>query len=186
MWGSVMLRTVVGMTSGGARARSGPAADPNALRRDRKDDKAWIDLPGEGFSGEIPDFPLPKALHFALVFEGAAKTKVPDHAATEQAWDAEQEFWDKLWRKPQAAMWLQLGLEYEVAAYVRAFLESVEAEASAGLKTAVLRMSAELGLSTVGMGQLRWRIAADEVSAQRDEVKTSRQSSRDRLKALNA
>src|SRR5690606_25779187 len=110
------------MASGGARARSGPAPDPNALRRDRKDDKAWVTLPAE-FSGAVPEWPI-----------GPVS-------------EAERELWVRLWRKPQAFMWAQLQLEFEVAAYVRAFLESVEPDASAGLKTAVLRMSAELGLS---------------------------------------
>ena len=149
------------MTSGGARGRSGPAPDPNALRRDRADDKSWVTLPAEGFAGVVPEFPLADV----LVSESA--------------------LWLRLWRKPQAFMWAQLQLEFEVAAYVRAFLESVEPAASAGLKTAVLRMSAELGLSTVGMGQLRWKIAADEVSERRDDL-PARKSSRDRLTALNA
>ena len=83
-------------------------------------------------------------------------------------------------------MWAQLQLEFEVAAYVRAFLESVEPEASAGLKTAVLRMSAELGLSTVGMGQLRWKFSVDEVAEQRGNPMPAVRSARDRLKALNA
>lgn len=150
------------MTSGGARARSGPPADPNALRRDRKDDKSWVTLPAEGFQGDLPEFPL----------EGFSA--------------AEWSLWKRLWAKPQAFMWDQLQLQFEVAAYVRAFLESVEPEASAGLKTAVLRMSAELGLSTVGMGQLRWKIATDDLAERREGVKPARKSSRDRLKALNA
>lgn len=151
------------MASGGARARSGPAPDPMALRRDRKDDAAWVVLPAEGYKGEVPAFPLPDALA------------------------AETELWSTLWRKPQAAMWAQLGLEFEVAAYVRAFLESVQAEASAGLKTAVLRMAAEIGLSLPGMHQMRWRIAADEVAEKRAETNPSGPvSARDRLKALNA
>lgn len=149
------------MVSGGARARSGPAPDPNALRRDRKDDKAWVTLPAEGFQGGTPEFPLD-----------------PFTAA-------EWALWKRLWVKPQAFMWDQLQLEFEVAAYVRAFLESVEPDASAGLKTAVLRMAAELGLSTVGMGQLRWKIATDEVAERREEM-PERKSARDRLKALNA
>ena len=149
------------MVSGGPRARSGPPADPNALRRDRKDDKGWETLPAEGFQGATPEFPL------------------------ESFTPAEWSLWKRLWSKPQGFMWAQLQLEFEVAAYVRAFLESVEPEASAGLKTAVLRMSAELGLSTVGMGQLRWRIATDEVAEHRTD-KPARASSRDRLKALNA
>lgn len=149
------------MTSGGARARSGPPADPNALRRDRKDDKAWVDLPVSPVE-DVPDFPL------------------ADASVTEMG------LWAELWQKPQGHMWSALGLKWQVAAYVRAFVESVQEKASAGLKTAVLRMEAELGLSTVGMGQLRWTIATDEVAEQRDEVKSARQSSRDRLKALNA
>lgn len=82
-------------------------------------------------------------------------------------------------------MWAQLQLEFEVAAYVRAFLESVEPEASAGLKTAVLRMSAELGLSTVGMGQLRWKIAVDELAERRAEAPQRSSRLKARLKAVN-
>lgn len=152
------------MTSGGARARSGPAPDPNALRRDRKDDAGWETLPAGGYDGPVPAFPLPVAL------------------------EAEVELWSTLWAKPQAAMWAKLGLEYEVAAYVRAFLESVEAEASAGLKTAVLRMSAEIGLSLPGMHSLRWKFSEDELADRRDEgVSAPRpmSSMRDRLKAVN-
>jgi hypothetical protein len=148
------------VTSGGARARSGPAPDPNALRRDRKDDAAWVTLPVGGYEGEIPGFPLPDAL------------------------GAEVELWETLWRKPQAAQWARMGLEFEVAAYVRAFLESVEAEASAGLKTAVLRMSAEIGLSLPGMHSLRWKFSEDEVAEVRQE-KQRAVSARDRLRAIN-
>ena len=151
------------MTSGGARARSGPAPDPNALRRDRKDDAAWVTLPAEGFQGEIPVFPIADAL------------------------GAEVELWETLWSKPQAVMWAKLGLEFEVAAYVRAFLESVEAGATSGLKTAVLRMGAEIGLSLPGMHSLRWKFAEDELGARRSEParKSGGVSAKDRLRALN-
>ena len=126
------------MPSGGARARSGPAPDPNALRRDRRDDAGWVTLPADGYDGVKPVFPLSAAS------------------------DAELGLWDELWTKPQAKQWALLGLEYEVAAYVRAFLESVQPDASAGLKTAVLRMAAEVGLSLPGMHQLRWRFGEPE------------------------
>jgi len=79
----------------------------------------------------------------------------------------ESELWAELWAKPQAFMWARLGLRYEVAAYVRAFLESVEPEASAGLKTAVLRMGAEIGLSLPGMHSLRWKFGEDELAKKR-------------------
>lgn len=145
------------MTSGGARARSGPGADPNALRRNRKDDKAWVRLPSEGRKGRSPVWPLDLS------------TK------------PELELWRRLWRRPQAVMWEKLHLHLQVAAYVRAFLESTRMPefddegkfipgASAGLKTAVLRMEAELGLSTVGMNQLRWLIVDDELGERRAET----------------
>lgn len=120
-----------GMASGGARARSGPAPDPNSYRSLNRD---WVDLPAGGFTGAVPIFPLSDAL------------------------TVEVELWDELWGKPQAAAWSALGLKFQVAAYVRAFLESTEAKASAGLKTAVLRMENELGISIAGMKQNLWRI----------------------------
>jgi hypothetical protein len=130
------------MPSGG-HGNSGPAPDPNALRRDRKDDAAWQVLPVEGFSGVVPDLPLGEVS------------------------EAELALWSELWCKPQAFMWDRLGLKYEVAAYVRAFLESVESGASAGLKTAVLRMGAEIGLSLPGMHSLRWKFGEDELAKKR-------------------
>lgn len=176
------------MTSGGSRARSGPPADPNALRRDRKDDKAWVTLPAEGFAGDVPDFPLPKIPVYYEYFEDKKKVREFDETATEARWESEDELWRELWAKPQAAMWAALGLKFQVAAYVRAFLESTGPDSNAGLKTAALRMEAELGLSTVGMGQLRWKIAPDELSERREESggEVARPSARDRLKALNA
>lgn len=150
------------MTSGGARGRSGPAPDPNALRRDRNDDAAWATLPAGGFSGDVPAFPLADAL------------------------TVEVELWLTLWRKPQAAMWSRLGLEYEVAAYVRAFLESTVADASAGLKTAVLRMGAEIGLSLPGMHSLRWKFSEDELALKRESVPVRfGPSAKERLAALS-
>jgi len=73
----------------------------------------------------------------------------------------EVDMWNRLWRKPQAFMWDRLGLGDQVAAYVRAYTESTEPEATAGLKTAVLRMETELGISVAGMRQNGWRISAE-------------------------
>lgn len=176
------------MGSGGARRNSGPAPDPNALRRDRKDDAAWVTLPADGFQGEVPEFPLPRAVQFDTVFENGKKVTEPDEAETVAVWEAELELWAELWRKPQAAMWSQLGMKFEVAAYVRAFLESVRSEASAGLKTAVLRMAGEIGLSLPGMHSLRWKFSADEVGerrAEQSEAPAGAKSARDRLRLIN-
>lgn len=120
------------MASGGRRARSGPAPDPTSQTSIVHGREFVVLRPQRG--GRSPAWPL-----------------------DEQS-DAESRVWGSLWRKPQAAMWRKLGVELQVAAYVRAFCESVEAGASAGLKTAVIRMETELGISTSGMLQNGWVI----------------------------
>lgn len=146
------------MPSGGARLRSGPAPDPGSFRSAAKD---WVTLPAEGFTGLLPVFPLSDALV------------------------AELELWAELWRKPQGVMWDKLGMEYQIAAYVRAFLESVEPGAVSGLKTAVLRMEGELGISLPGMTSFHWKFSEDEVAARRPAPKVA-SSARSRLKAVIA
>lgn len=179
------------MPSGGARARSGPAPDPNALRRDRKTDAEWTTLPAEGYQGPIPEHPLPANPIFDEYFVDKKRVKELDEDSTAAFRERELAMWEKLWRRPQAVMWIKLGLEYEVASYARTYLESNLPEAVSGMKTAALRMAAELGLSMPGMHSLRWKIADDELSAKRAEAepKTTRKpakrlSARDRLKAV--
>lgn len=129
------------MPSGG-HARSGPAPDPNSARSERRGKDGWTDLPAKR-EGRAPVWPL----------EGLKPS--------------EKKLWALLWKKPQAVAWEKQGLQFQVAAYVRAFLESTAAGAPASLKTAVLRMEDTLGLSTVGMNALRWRVKPDEVAAAR-------------------
>jgi hypothetical protein len=124
-------------------------------------DREWVDLPVAGFAGTIPAFPLPDAL------------------------SVEVELWDELWRKPQGAAWDALGLKFQVAAYVRAYLESVQEKASAGLKTAVLRMEAELGLNVPGMRSNGWRISDGSVAAPVATPAARQTSSGDWLKAVS-
>lgn len=147
----------------------GPAPDPNALRRDRPSDVAgWTSLPAEGFKGDLPAWPLTTGGYVG---------------------DIEQDLWALIWRKPQAAMWESLGLRFQVAAYVRAFVLSTDGDdETAGLKAAVLRMEDGLGISAKGLNTLRWKIAPDEVGSRRDAAapKAKRASARDRLKVLNA
>lgn len=174
------------MPSGGSRARSGPAPDPTALRRDRKDDAEWVSLPAEGYTGPVPEFPLERIPCFDIYWEDKQRVKIFDEDATAARHDRELVLWEKLWAKPQASMWAKLGLEYEVAAYVRAYIESTGEDSNSGLKTAALRMAAEIGLSLPGMHSLRWKFAADELGERREAAAPSRQSARDRMKALNA
>lgn len=155
------------MPSGG-HARSGPAPDPNALRRNRAGDAQWTVLPAEGYVGVVPEFPLPKIPVYDVYYEDKKRVREYDSDATEARWESEVELWESLWRKPQAVMWKKLGLEYEVAAYVRCFIESTGEESNSGLKTAALRMAAEIGLSLPGMHSLRWKFAEDQLAAKRD------------------
>lgn len=170
------------MTSGGARARSGPAPDPDSYRSQNRD---WIDLPAGGFAGEAPEFPLVAIPVYDIYFVNKERVKEFDADATEAKREAETTLWDELWTKPQAHAWAALGLKFQVAAYVRAFLESTGADSNAGLKTAALRMEAELGISIAGMKQNLWRIgdgSATPVSAPAAARKTS---SGDWLKAVS-
>lgn len=152
------------MTSGGARFRSGPAPDPNALRRSRPSDAAgWVILPSEGRVGPEPDWPLfPKA---------SAR---------------EAQLWADLWCKPQAVMWEQMGQASQVAMYVRRFAEAEQPGASHSLSNHVRQLGDDLGVTVTAMLRLRWKIASDETAAKRAEkAPAKRSSSRDRLKVVN-
>ena len=80
-------------------AGTGPAPNPNSRRQSGSMAHTWTDLPAGGFTGPVPDWPLP--------------------TASEQ----ELAMWARYWRKPQAAAWAAMGMTDEVALYVRAFLE---------------------------------------------------------------
>lgn len=121
------------MPKGGARARSGPAPDPNALRRER-DAGEWSVLPFEGRPGDPPGWPL------------VGQT------------DREVELWARLWSKPQALMWERLGQELEVALYVRNLSLAELPGSAVNLGTLVRQQSDSLGLTTPGLRANRWRI----------------------------
>lgn len=121
------------MASGGARARSGPAPDPSALRRER-DAGEWTILPAEGRQGATPEWPL-----------------------TAQS-IREVELWERLWRMPQALMWERYGQDLEVALYVRRLSEAEQMDSAVTLTTIVKQMADSLGLTTPGMRANRWRI----------------------------
>jgi len=151
------------MPSGGARARSGPAPDPNALRRDRKDDAGWLILPAEGRKGKAPAFPL---------IEPSKR---------------ELELWSSLWKKPVALLWEKNQQELAVAFHVRTMAEAERADAQTNLRTLVRQQAGELLLTIPAMHAARVRIAEDEVAVKRAETRVApaRQSARDRLKAVN-
>ncbi len=123
------------MAHGGARPRSGPPPDPNALRRDRSNDGEWITLPAVR-SGPVPDWPL---------------TIPPSEAETTH--------WDNLWRTPQATQWEVESAEVEVALYVRCLALAEIPGAPVGLIKEVRLMQENLGLSLGSMLRHRWKVA---------------------------
>lgn len=141
------------MTRGGARVNSGPPPDPNALRRDRKDDKAgWVTLPAT-HDVPVPDWPLPPPLIEQP--EGmepeAHADLVRDHI------DREHELWASLWAKPQAVMWQRLRCADEVAVYCRLRVLGERAGNVKVLSEARQRGD-RIGVEPASMLRLRWRV----------------------------
>ena len=151
------------MPKGGARSRSGPAPDPNALRRLRKDDAQWTTLPSEGRDGPAPEWPLTAATDRELVL------------------------WERWWRKPEALLWENDGSEDYVALTVRMFAEAEVEKASAENRKTVRMMMTDLYLTRDAKDRARIRIAEDETAEKRDTkvAPAKRASARDRLKVVD-
>lgn len=152
------------MPRGGARNRSGPPADPNSGRSERRGFKLTA-LPSEGYQGEVPEFPLPDAS------------------------DRELTVWESLWRTPQACAWsMQSWRWLNVADLVRLQVRGEAHDAPVNIATVVRQLRADLGLTPAGLKENGWAIAADEVAARREDRAEAaapvRKSSRDRLSVV--
>lgn len=167
------------MPRGGARVNSGPPPDPNALRRDRKDDRdGWTTLP-QRTETPVPQWPL------AALAVDAEDESMADVAEVQH--ERELAVWRDLWATPQATAWHRFSWTLEVALYVRLI---VDAERTAAVKAlAEARMwSDRLGLNPAAMLRNRWRVAPDQVGERRAEKAAPQRgagSVRDRLKAVN-
>jgi hypothetical protein len=123
------------MPKGGARTRSGPPPDPNALRRDRPSDaEGWRTLPAEGRRGATPPWPL-----------------------SEDS-EREAELWRAMWRRPQAVAWEDNAQHYEVAMFVRSLAAAEDPKASVNARTLVRQQMDSLGITQPGLRSNRWRI----------------------------
>lgn len=137
------------MPRGGARVRSGPPADPNAVRR-AKDHLEFTEL-SEPRRGVAPPWPLSPRL------------------TTRERWH-----WRRLWRRREAVQWEVLGLEVEVAIHVRT-LAAVEPGASAAMLSELHRQMDALGLTAAGRRSLRWIEQTNPVArADREPAKAAR------------
>lgn len=153
------------MSSGGARARSGPAPERNAIRNGRAG-ADWIRLPASGRKGEPPGWPLP---HPTM---------------------REKAIWAEEWKRPQAIMWEASGQQLEVALYVRTLREAERPKATSSLRTLLVRMQEHLGLSQPGLARNRWVIVDDAApAADEGQGKPSRvvrfSDARDRIRQMN-
>lgn len=144
---------------GGARARSGPPPDPNALRRDSESDGDWVLLPAEGRKGRAPTWPL-----------STPTTR-------------EDALWRQEWKRPQAIEWERQHQQLEVALYVRAVAEAEKAEASVAARNLVKQLMEALGISQPGLLRNRWKIVrASEAPASTGPRVTS---ARERFKVVD-
>lgn len=140
------------MASGGARARSGPAPDPNALRQNGE----WTDLPPRRV-GDTPAWPLPMQS------------------------DRESAMWSALWEKPQAILWERDQLVELVALYVRRFVEAEVPDSPVSLSTLVRQMASELMLTSDGLARQRYRVSRVESKAAKSPPATRAGGARSRL-----
>jgi hypothetical protein len=132
------------MTRGGARIRSGPPADPTALRRERAADQAgWTTLPSAGRAGDPPAWPLTRPTKRELAV------------------------WAGEWARPQAVEWERLHSEIEVAVYVRTLCQAERRSTNASLIGKVMQLQNSLGLTRAGLSANRWRI--DDAGTARDD-----------------
>lgn len=124
------------MPRGGARVNSGPLPKPDGARRRTNAGPAMMVLPREGYQGEIPAWPVGKATKAAAAM------------------------WESLWRKPQAAAWVDLGFEHVVARLAVLLVVSLKPSALPAQLTELRQLEDRLGLNPAAMQRLRWQIAA--------------------------
>lgn len=136
--------------------------DPSQLRRRNLPSGAKVQLPMEGWQGDIPQWPL---------LEGT---------------DIEIYRWEQLWRTAQAAAWVRMHIDFTIARYVRLSI-LVETEAKNNVATAqvinsVMALEKELGLTPAALKRLEWEVVADEVEDARETKPAPRGR---RLKAVD-
>ena len=139
------------MPSGGARNRSGPAANENSERSDRRGFKLTA-LPAEGYDGDAPAWPLEPAAN-----------------ATERS------YWERAWRTPQACAWLMPSESWRiptVARWVRLSVRCDAPDAGAAHLGQLHRFADQIGMTTAGLAEMGWKVTVDELSERRDEPAT--------------
>lgn len=124
---------------GGARVNSGPLPkDPAARRRRNLPAQTSRVLPAEGYQGPLPEWPL-----------GRCTKSVAS-------------VWERLWRKPQAAAWVDLGYEFTVARLALLMVQAVKPGVLPAILSEVRQIEDRLGLNPAAMQRLRWEVDGGE------------------------
>lgn len=157
------------MTKGGARVRSGPAADPTSARSEQRGIKL-TELPSEGAKGRAPAFPLPKIHRWIQTSEG----RQPDAAASKAFRARELQIWRDVWKTPQAVAWRVDPWRWPTIAEFCRLKTVTEADpdASASLLSRLREYRNEIGLSPDGLRANGWAIAQNQVAAKAAAKKT--------------
>jgi len=134
------------MVSGGARPRSGPPPEFDALRRER-DGKDWTKLPKE-CTRPTPEWPL----------------------LAEDPTVAELAYWNELWAMPQAHVWHADHAYMQVAAYCRNLLESLAHDAPNAKRVTQRQQADGLLLTVMSLHAARYVITDSPESAMLDQV----------------
>ena len=156
------------MTSGGARARSGPAKNPNSRTSERAG-YTLTSLPNAAYEGKPPRFPLPSYRVYDFDVDGSV---VKDDPGARSFHRRELELWRQLWKSPQAYAWSMPQYSYmiwDIALYCRSLIIAQDSTAKAADRTLLPRYADRIGLSAAGLAQLGWRIAPDELAQKRLE-----------------
>lgn len=181
------------MPKGGARNRSGPQKDETSLRS-AEAGYSLTALPAEGYSGPVPDYPLPKRMIWHEWFEGSGKIREKhrevDDGATESVHEQELELWRWLWTTPQACAWSmpsEAWRLFTIAMYVRTFVVCMGDEATAADKNSLHRFADQIGMTTAGLAEMGWKVAVDQTAEKREQKQSTtpkRTSARDRMKVV--
>lgn len=157
------------MASGGARNRSGPQPTDSSLTSAKRG-LAFRTLDAAGYSGKVPEFPLPASTSDELI--GSREVAV----------------WETLWTYPQALVWAEEAWRQETLAEfcrLKAIVE-LSPDANAALVAQTHRYKDQLGLSPAGLKENGWKIGAP--AAMEDAPRKAaprRSSSKARLKVVS-
>lgn len=175
------------MPKGGARNRSGPAADPASGRSEQRG-YTLTALPAGGYEGKVPEFPLPRIVRWNEFYEDGKKRRETDDGATEGFRERELEVWAEAWRTPQACAWsLESWRWPTVAEFCRLkTIVEMEPDANAALVAQLHRFRDQIGLTPAGLKENGWAIAADEVGAKARTKATEAPKRERRLRAVDA